>query len=129
MKETHKILGDDSIELAVTTVRVPTFVGHGESVWIETERPVTPEAAREIFMKSPGVRVVDEKNPLDGVTCPMPILAEGRDESLVGRIRRDLYRKNALLFWVVGDNLRKGAALNAVQIAEHLVLKGWVKPS
>ena len=129
MKETHKILGDDSIELAVTTVRVPTFVGHGESVWIETEKPVTPEAAREIFMKSPGVRVVDEKNPLDGVTCPMPILAEGRDESLVGRIRPDLYRKNALLFWVVGDDLRKGAALNAVQIAEHLVQKGWVKPS
>ncbi len=129
MKETHKILGDDSIELAVTTVRVPTFVGHGESVWIETEKPVTPEAAREIFVKSPGVLVVDEKTPLNGVTCPMPTLAEGRDESLVGRIRPDLYKKNALLFWVVGDNLRKGAALNAVQIAEHLILKGWVKPS
>ncbi len=121
MKETHKILGDDSIQLAVTTVRVPTFVGHGESVWIETEKPVTPEAAREIFMKSPGVRVVDEKNPLEGATCPMPILAEGRDESLVGRIRPDLHNKKALLFWVVGDNLRKGAALNAVQIAEALI--------
>lgn len=127
MKETHKILGDDSISLAVTTVRVPTYVGHGESVWIETEKPITAEAAREIFAKSPGVRVVDEKSPLDGVTCPMPLLAEGRDESLVGRIRPDLHSKNALLFWVVGDNLRKGAALNAVQIAEHLVLKGWVK--
>jgi aspartate-semialdehyde dehydrogenase len=127
MKETHKILGDESVELAVTTVRVPTYVGHGESVWIETEKPVTAEAAREIFAKSPGVRVVDEKSPLDGVTCPMPLLAEGRDESLVGRIRPDLHKKNALLFWVVGDNLRKGAALNAVQIAEHLVLKGWVK--
>jgi aspartate-semialdehyde dehydrogenase len=127
MKETHKILGDDSIELAVTTVRVPTFVGHGESVWIETEKPLTPEAAREIFANSPGVRVVDEKSPLDGVTCPMPTLAEGRDESLVGRIRPDLHRKNALLFWVVGDNLRKGAALNAVQIAEHLVKNNWLK--
>jgi aspartate-semialdehyde dehydrogenase len=129
MKETHKILGDESIELAVTTVRVPTYVGHGESVWIETEKPLTPEAAREIFAKSPGVRVVDEKSPLDGVTCPMPLLAEGRDESLVGRIRPDLHKKNALLFWVVGDNLRKGAALNAVQIAEHLVQKGWLKPA
>jgi aspartate-semialdehyde dehydrogenase len=129
MEETHKILGDESVELAVTTVRVPTYVGHGESVWIETEKPLTAEAAREIFAKSPGVRVVDEKSPLDGVTCPMPILAEGRDESLVGRIRPDLHKKNALLFWVVGDNLRKGAALNAVQIAEHLVQKGWLKPA
>jgi aspartate-semialdehyde dehydrogenase len=129
MKETHKILGDESVELAVTTVRVPTYVGHGESVWIETEKPLTAEAAREIFANSPGVRVVDEKSPLDGVTCPMPLLAEGRDESLVGRIRPDLHKKNALLFWVVGDNLRKGAALNAVQIAEHLVKNGWLKPA
>jgi aspartate-semialdehyde dehydrogenase len=129
IKETHKILGDDSIEMAVTTVRVPTYVGHGESVWIETEKPLTAEQAREIFAKSPGVRVVDEKSPFEGATCPMPLLAEGRDESFVGRIRPDLYRKNALLFWVVGDNLRKGAALNAVQIAEHLVAKDWLKPA
>jgi aspartate-semialdehyde dehydrogenase len=128
IKETHKILGDPSIQVAVTTVRVPTYVGHGESVWIETEKPITPEAAREVFAQSPGVRVVDEKSPLDGVNCPMPILAEGRDESLVGRIRRDLFSKNALAFWVVGDNLRKGAALNAVQIAETLIEKGWLKP-
>jgi aspartate-semialdehyde dehydrogenase len=128
IKETHKILGDDSIQLVVTTVRVPTFVGHGESVWIETEKPISPEAAREVFAKSPGVRVVDEKSPLNGATCPMPIHAEGKDESLVGRIRRDLNNKNALAFWVVGDNLRKGAALNAVQIAETLIQKDWLKP-
>jgi aspartate-semialdehyde dehydrogenase len=127
IKETHKILGDDSIQLVVTTVRVPTYVGHGESVWIETEKPITPEAAREVFSRSPGCLVVDEKSPLDGVTCPMPILAAGRDESLVGRIRRDLFNDHALAFWVVGDNLRKGAALNAVQIAEALAERGLVK--
>lgn len=129
VKETHKILGDDSIRVAVTTVRVPTYVGHGESVWIETEKPITPEAAREVFAHSPGVRVVDAASPLDGVNCPMPTLAAGKDDSLVGRIRRDLFSDHALAFWVVGDNLRKGAALNAVQIAETLVAKGWLKPA
>lgn len=128
IKETHKILGDSSIQVAVTTVRVPTYVGHGESVWIETEKPVTPETAREVFAKSPGVRVVDAASPLDGADCPMPIHAAGKDDSLVGRIRRDLFSRNALAFWVVGDNLRKGAALNAVQIAETLIQKGWLKP-
>jgi len=127
VKETHKILGDDSIKVAVTTVRVPTYVGHGESVWIETEKPITPEAAREVFMKAPGVQVVDEQRKVDGYDCPMPLLAQGKDDSFVGRIRQDLFDKNALAFWVVGDNLRKGAALNAVQIAETLAQKGWVK--
>ncbi|HMU95473.1 MAG TPA: aspartate-semialdehyde dehydrogenase [Elusimicrobiota bacterium] len=129
VKETHKILGDDSIRVAVTTVRVPTYVGHGESVWIETKKPITPEAARAVFAAAPGVRVVDEASPLEGVNCPMPLLAEGKDDSLVGRIRRDLFSDHALAFWVVGDNLRKGAALNAVQIAETLAARGWLKPS
>jgi len=129
IKETHKILGDKSIKMAVTTVRVPTFVGHGESVWIETKKPISPKAARAVFSRSPGVRVVDEETPLEGINCPMPILAQGRDESLVGRIRADLFSKYALAFWIVGDNLRKGAALNAVQIAETLIAKGWLKPS
>ncbi|MBI4395456.1 MAG: aspartate-semialdehyde dehydrogenase, partial [Elusimicrobia bacterium] len=128
IKETHKIL-DPSIQMAVTTVRVPTFIGHGESVWIETEKPITPEAARDVLSRAPGVRVVDEGSPLDGATCPMPAYAAGRMETLVGRIRRDLFSKNALAFWVVGDNLWKGAALNAVQIAETLAQKGWLKPS
>ncbi|HRY28645.1 MAG TPA: aspartate-semialdehyde dehydrogenase [Elusimicrobiota bacterium] len=127
MTEAHKILSDKSIQMIVTTVRVPTFVGHGESVYIETEKPISPEAARDVLSQSPGVRVVDEHSPYEGATCPMPIHAAGKDESFVGRIRRDLASKNGLLFWVVGDNLRKGAALNAVQIAEHLIQKNWLK--
>jgi aspartate-semialdehyde dehydrogenase len=89
VKETHKML-DPKIQVSVTTVRVPTAVGHGESVWIETEKPISAEAARAVLAKAPGVRVVDEASPLDGVSCPMPILAAGREETLVGRIRGPL---------------------------------------
>lgn len=128
VKETHKML-DPKIQVSVTTVRVPTAVGHGESVWIETKKPITAKAARAVLAKAPGVRVVDEASPLDGVSCPMPLLAAGREDTLVGRIREDLFNKHALAFWVVGDNLWKGAALNAVQIAETLIAKGWLKPS
>jgi aspartate-semialdehyde dehydrogenase len=128
IKETHKILGDESIKVAVTTARVPTYVAHGESVWIETEKPVAAAAARELLSRAPGVRVVDEASPVDGFSCPMPLLAAGKDDVFVGRIRGDLFDKNALAFWVCGDNLRKGAALNAVQIAETLIQKGWLKP-
>jgi aspartate-semialdehyde dehydrogenase len=127
VKETHKILGDESIKVAVTTVRVPTVVGHAESVWIETERPISAEAARDVLSKAPGVRVVDDSSPFGGATCPMPLAAAGQDGAFVGRIRRDLFDPNALAFWVVGDNLRKGAALNAVQIAEVLIQKGWLR--
>jgi aspartate-semialdehyde dehydrogenase len=127
IKETHKML-DPEIQVSVTTVRVPTAIGHGESVWIETEKPISAESARAVLMKAPGVRVVDEDSPLDGVACPMPILAAGREETLVGRIRGDLSSDNALSFWVVGDNLWKGAALNAIQIAETLIARGWLKP-
>jgi aspartate-semialdehyde dehydrogenase len=128
VKETHKML-DPNIHVSVTTVRVPTTVGHGESVWIETEKPITAEAARKVLSHAPGLRVVDEASPLDGVSCPMPIAAAGREETLVGRIRSDLFNDHALCFWIVGDNLWKGAALNAVQIAETLIAKGWLKPS
>lgn len=127
VKETHKILGDDSIKVHVTTVRVPTYVAHGESVWIQTEKPITVEKAREVLTKAPGVRIVDSANPYEGADCPMPLTAAGHDESFVGRLRQDLFDENAFSFWVVGDNLRKGAALNAVQIAEHLVQKEWLK--
>ncbi len=126
IKETHKIL-DPSIQMTVTTVRVPTFTGHGESVWIETEKPITPEAARDILTKSPGVKVVDEQSMFKGSSCPMPIYAEGENDVLVGRIRKDLFNPHALTFWAVGDNLRKGAALNAVQIAETLAANNWLK--
>jgi aspartate-semialdehyde dehydrogenase len=125
VKETHKML-DPRIQVAITTVRVPTAVGHGESVWIETEKPLTAESARETLAKAPGVRVVDERSPLDGAACPMPLAAAGREETLVGRIRGDLFSDHALAFWVVGDNLWKGAALNAVQIAETLIARGWL---
>lgn len=126
IKETHKILGDDSIKIAVTTARVPSLVAHSESVWIETEKPITVEAAREVLSKAPGVRVVDEDHPFGGADCPMPLTAAGQDDAFVGRLRQDLFDRNALAFWVVGDNLRKGAALNAVQIAETLIAKGWL---
>lgn len=126
VKETHKML-DPKIHVAVTTVRVPTNVGHGESVWIETEKPITAQAAREVLSKAEGVVVVDEQSPFNGSTCPTPLAVQGQEATLVGRIRKDLFSDHALSFWVVGDNLWKGAALNAVQIAETLVKRGWLK--
>ncbi|MDD5640812.1 MAG: aspartate-semialdehyde dehydrogenase [Syntrophales bacterium] len=117
VNETRKIMGDDSIEVTATTVRVPVFYGHSESVNIETEKKLTPEEARKILAKAPGVKVVDDpaKNKY-----PMPLDAAGQDLTLVGRIREDFTIKNGLNFWVVADNIRKGAATNAVQIAEIL---------
>ncbi len=104
-----------------TTVRVPVFNAHSESIYVETKKKVSPSAVRALLMKSPGVIVVDEGHPLNGRSCPMPTDASGRDEVLVGRIRRDLNNPKAVLLWACGDNLRKGAALNAVQIAECLL--------
>lgn len=116
--ETRKIMGDDSIRLTATTVRVPVFRGHSESVNIETEKKITPNEAREILAKSPGITVFDavEKN-----IYPLPIDVAGRDDVYVGRIRTDESIENGLNMWIVSDNLRKGAALNAVQIAEELI--------
>ena len=120
VKETHKIMHDNKIKISATTVRVPVRTGHSESVYIETKRPITPEKAREVFSKAPGVIVIDDpKKSL----YPMPKDSEGRDETFVGRIRRDPFVKNGLWLWVVADNLRKGAATNAVQIAECLISK------
>jgi len=118
VRETHKIMHDDKIKISATTVRVPVRTGHSESVYIETAKPITPEQARELLAKSPGVIVIDDprKN-----LYPMPKDAEGRDETFVGRIRRDPFVKNGLWLWVVADNLRKGAATNAIQIAEVLI--------
>ncbi len=123
IKETHKIMGDKSIQVVPTTVRVPVYNGHSESVYIETKKKITPAQAAKILSKTPGARLVDDAHPLEGKTCPMPTLASGKDDVLVGRIRKDLFNPKALAFWAVGDNLRKGAALNAVQIAECLVEK------
>lgn len=117
VRETHKIFGDDSIGISATCVRVPVSNCHSESVLVETERPISVDEARELFAATPGVAVVDN---LDAKEYPMPIQGDGRDEVFVGRIRRDLSSENGLCFWCVSDNLRKGAATNAVQIAELL---------
>jgi aspartate-semialdehyde dehydrogenase len=116
--ETRKIMGDDSIAVTATAVRVPVFYGHAEAVTIETEEKIPPEEAREILASAPGVRVMDD--PATN-TYPMQMDAAGQDDTLVGRIREDISHPKGLCLWVVADNIRKGAATNAVQIAEYLV--------
>jgi aspartate-semialdehyde dehydrogenase len=123
VRETRKIMGDESILVSPTTVRVPVRVGHSEAVNLEFDRPVTVEQAREALRRAPGIFLVDD--PVKG-EVPQPIHAEGRDEVFVGRVRRDPTVPNGLNLWVVADNLRKGAATNAVQIAEVLVQRGWL---
>lgn len=118
VKETHKIMHDNKIKISATTVRVPVRTGHSESVYIETKEPVSADKVRNLLNKSAGIVVIDDpkKN-----LYPMPKDAEGRDETFVGRIRNDCFVKNGLWLWVVADNLRKGAATNAVQIAECVI--------
>lgn len=117
VEETRKILERPGLRVAATTVRVPVFRGHSEAVAAEFERPLSPEEARRLLAAAPGVTVLD--HPAEAV-YPLPIDAAGKDDVFVGRIRRDPSVENGLLLWVVSDNLRKGAATNAVQIAEHL---------
>jgi aspartate-semialdehyde dehydrogenase len=117
MVETQKIL-DPDIRLTATCVRVPVFVGHSEAVSIEFEQPVTAEKARQVLRAAPGVLVVDKREDGGYVT---PIECAGEDATFVSRIRKDPSVENGLMLWIVSDNLRKGAALNAVQIAESLV--------
>ncbi len=123
MAETKKIL-DTSIKLTATCVRVPVFVGHSEAVNIEFERPITPEEAREVLRAAPGVMVVDKREPGGYVT---PVEAAGEYATYVSRIREDATVENGLALWIVADNLLKGAALNAVQIAETLINRNLVK--
>ncbi len=123
VNETKKIMHDDSIKVSPTCVRVPVFIGHSEAVNLEFERPISVEEARKALEEAPGVEVVDD---FENLVYPTPIDVAGKDEVLVGRIRRDDTIENGLNLWIVGDNLRKGAALNAVQIAELLVEKGLV---
>ena len=115
--ETRKIL-DRDIAVAATCVRVPVFVGHAEAVNVEFERPITVEQARAALRKAPGVTVIDHRVEEGYVT---PVECTGEDAVFVSRIRKDPTVRNGLSLWVVADNLRKGAALNAVQIAEKLV--------
>ena len=115
--ETRKIMGDQSIHVTATTVRVPVYVGHSEAVNIETERKLSANEARALLSTAPGVLLYDD--PAHKI-YPMPLEVAGKDEVYVGRVREDESIANGLNLWVVADNLRKGAALNAVQIAEHL---------
>src|SRR5204862_5305614 len=121
MAETRKILGRDDIGISATCVRVPVLVGHSESVNVQTREPLSPEECREALAAAPGVVVVD--NPGDGL-YPLAIDAAGRDDVLVGRIRRGPSHARCLNIWVVGRNLRRGAATNAVQLAELLKVRG-----
>jgi aspartate-semialdehyde dehydrogenase len=124
VKETHKILGDSDIGISATCARVPVWRGHSEAVWIETRRPLSADAARDLLAAAPGVRVVDDPQ---SNAYPLASDAAGTDDVLVGRIRSDQSRVNGLAMWVVSDNLRKGAATNGVQIAELLVERGLVR--
>jgi aspartate-semialdehyde dehydrogenase len=118
MAETRKILGlSEAVGISATCVRVPVVTGHSESVNVQTERDLSPEECRDLLSDAPGLAVLDD--PADGI-YPLATAAAGRDEVLVGRIRRDPSHERCLNLWVVGDNLRKGAALNAVQVAELL---------
>lgn len=124
VNETCKIMRDDSIKVSATTVRVPVKGGHSESVNVEFLNDFKLEEVKEILSKAEGIILQD--NPTAGV-YPMPLYAEGKDEVFVGRLRRDETQPNTLNMWIVADNLRKGAATNAVQIAEYLVRNGIVK--
>ncbi len=116
--ETQKIFGDDSIQVCPTCVRVPVSNCHSESILVETEKPISVEQAIQLFEAAPGIQVMDN---LEQGVYPMPSNSDDRDDVFVGRIRKDLSCENGLAFWCVSDNLRKGAATNAVQIAELLV--------
>lgn len=116
--ETRKIMEDESIQICATCVRVPVANSHSESILVETEKKISVEKARELFACFPGIVVVDD---LPNKRYPMPMDCSGRDEVFIGRIREDLSSPNGLAFWCVSDNLRKGAATNAVQIVELLV--------
>ncbi len=122
IQETHKILADSQIKVTATAVRVPVIGGHSESINVELQQPFTIAEVRDLLQNTEGVIVQDD---VANAIYPMPITAHERDEVFVGRIRRDTSCDNALNLWVVADNIRKGAATNAVQIAEYLLQKGW----
>lgn len=121
--ETRKIMHSD-VQVSATCVRIPVMRAHSEAMWVETERPVSVEEAREAFANSKGIVLID--NPQKN-EYPMPLFLTGRDEVFVGRIRADLANPNGLTFWTVSDQIRKGAALNAVQIAEYMIKNNLVK--
>jgi aspartate-semialdehyde dehydrogenase len=115
VNETRKILEDDSIRVSATTVRVPVFYGHSEAVTIETDKKITPQEVKDLLRTAPGVVVMDD---VANKVYPTALVSEGKDDVFVGRIREDISHEKGIVFWVVSDNIRKGAATNAVQIAE-----------
>ena len=124
IKETRKILNEPELAISATCVRVPVYFGHSQSVNIEFEKRMSPEEAREVLSSSGGVRVVDKSE--EGL-YPTPIEVAGKDDIYVGRVRSDPSSSKCLNLWIVGDNIRKGAALNTVQIAEEIIKRGYVK--
>ena len=124
MRETRKILGAEEMGISATCARVPVYTGHSESVNVQTREPLSPDACRELLSRAPGVTVVDD--PANAL-YPLAIDAAGRDDVLVGRIRADESAERCLNLWIVGDNLRKGAATNAVQVAELLRVRDLLR--
>lgn len=122
--ETQKMFHDDNIKVSATAVRVPVYRSHSEAITIETEKEITPDKARELLAAAPGVIVIDD---IENKKYPMPLYSSDTDEVYVGRIRKDISAENSLCLWVVADQIRKGAATNAVQIAELVVARGLVK--
>jgi aspartate-semialdehyde dehydrogenase len=123
VRETRKIMGDESIQVSPTTARVPVKTGHSEAVNIEFHKPITVEQARAALRQAPGVILLDDYGKGE---VPLALDCLNRDETFVGRVRKDPTVPHGLNIWVVADNLRKGAATNAVQIAEVLVQRGWL---
>ena len=125
VEETRKIMHTDNIAISATCARVPVFTGHSEAVHVEFSSPMSPEEAQDILAHSPGVKVLDD--PTISL-YPQAWSAAGTDETFVGRIRQDASHPNGLAMWIVADNIRKGAALNAVQIAEEMIKRDWIHP-
>jgi aspartate-semialdehyde dehydrogenase len=125
VEETRKIMHDDNIAVSATCVRVPVLVGHSEAVNVEFSQPMLVDEAERILAQAPGVRLLDDTSIS---LYPQPWSAAGSDDVFVGRIRQDASHPNGLVMWIVADNLRKGAALNAIQIAEEMINRDWVKP-
>jgi aspartate-semialdehyde dehydrogenase len=125
VEETRKIMHAEDVLVSATCVRVPVFLSHSEAVSIEFSKSMSPDEAKRLLVQSPGVKVLDDTSIS---LYPHPWMSAGTDDVYVGRIRRDVSCSNGLVMWVVADNIRKGAALNAVQIAEEMIKRDWVKP-
>jgi len=125
MEETGKIMHAPEITISATCVCVPVFIGHSEAVHVEFTHVISPEEARQLLSHSPGIKVLDDPTVS---LYPQPWSVAGTDECYVGRIRQDVFHKNSLAMWIVADNIRKGAALNVIQVAEEMIKKGWLVP-